>query len=116
VTPTATATPAATPAARATAAAVPVAAGAKAGNDAAGSKLSHTQQAQRLLEKGRSFAAIEAAKKATAADPTDAEAWLTLGAAYELSGNKGYARAAYKSCVTQGKGPRVSECQALLGQ
>jgi DNA-binding response OmpR family regulator len=74
-----------------------------------------TQQAQRYLERGNVVRAIDAARRATAADPADAEAWLTLGAAYDASGNRAQARSAYQSCVDRGRGGRVGECRALLG-
>jgi DNA-binding response OmpR family regulator len=75
-----------------------------------------TQQAQRLLERGSALRAAEVARKATAADPTNAEAWLTLGAAYDAAGNRAQARLAYKNCVDNGRGARVSECKALLNE
>jgi DNA-binding response OmpR family regulator len=75
-----------------------------------------TAQAQRALERGEKHRAIELARQATVADPGNAEAWLTLGAAYDASGRNPEARAAYRSCVNKGKGPRVDECKALLGQ
>jgi CheY-like chemotaxis protein len=74
-----------------------------------------TQLAQRQLERGNAPRAIELARRATVADPSNAEAWLTLGAAYDAAGHRGQARAAYRSCIDNGKGGRVSECQALLG-
>ncbi|MDB4998248.1 MAG: serine/threonine protein kinase [Myxococcaceae bacterium] len=72
------------------------------------------RDAQRALERGQIDRAIAIALAATQHDPTDAEAWLTLGAAYETQGRKDAALAAYKSCTTQGTGPRVGECRALL--
>ena len=72
-----------------------------------------TQQAQRMLERNNPSAAVELARKAVNGDPTNAEAWLTLGAAYDAMGNHPLARGAYKSCVDNGQGPRVSECRAL---
>jgi hypothetical protein len=80
---------------------------------------SFTQQAQKALEKegeprGASRAA-ELAWKATKRDPSNAEAWLTLGAAYHTLGNKAQAQQAYRSCAKQATGPRVSECRALAG-
>jgi DNA-binding response OmpR family regulator len=80
---------------------------------------SFTQQAQKALEKegeGRSASrAAELAWKATKRDPSNAEAWLTLGAAYHSLGNKAQAMNAYRSCVKQATGPRVAECRALAG-
>jgi DNA-binding response OmpR family regulator len=75
-----------------------------------------TQQAQRLLERGSAARAAEVARKATTADPQSAEAWLTLGAAYDAAGNRAQAHLAYKNCVDSGKGTRVAECKALLGE
>ncbi|WP_394838379.1 response regulator [Pendulispora rubella] len=72
-----------------------------------------TQQAQRMLERNNPAAAVELARKAVNGDPANAEAWLTLGAAYDAMGNHPLARGAYKSCVDNGQGPRVSECRAL---
>jgi Flp pilus assembly protein TadD len=59
--------------------------------------------------------AVELARQATQRNPADAEAWLTLGAAYDALGNAGQARAAYQSCASSGRGARVGECKALLG-
>jgi hypothetical protein len=75
-----------------------------------------TAQAQRALEKGNGPLATELARKATEKDPTDAEAWLMLGAAYDMTQSRGRARAAYRSCVQKAQGPRVGECRALLGE
>ena len=75
-----------------------------------------TQQAQGLLERGSASRAAEVARRATAADPSNVEAWLTLGAAYDASGNRAQAHGAYKNCVDTGRGPRVSECKALLNE
>ena len=74
------------------------------------------QLAQRMLERGNATRATELAKRASAADPGSPEAWLTLGAAYDAAGSRSQARAAYRSCVQNGRGPRVAECSALLGQ
>lgn len=80
---------------------------------------SFTQEAQKALEKegeGRSASrAAELAWKATKRDPSNAEAWLTLGAAYHSLGNKAQAQNAYRSCARQATGPRVAECRALAG-
>jgi Flp pilus assembly protein TadD len=75
-----------------------------------------TRQAQSALERGDMSKAIEYARAATSRDPSNAEAWLTLGAAYEASGRAGLARNAYRSCVAKGKGDRVEECRALMSQ
>jgi Flp pilus assembly protein TadD len=66
------------------------------------------------LERGRLGAAIEAGERSVGLDPTDGEAWLILGAAYQEKGNAKDARRCYKACIEQGKrGPR-NECAAML--
>lgn len=75
-----------------------------------------TQEAQRMLERGSTARAADLARRATVVDPSSAEAWLTLGAAYDAAGNRAQARSAYRSCVDDGKGSRVGECKALLGE
>ena len=80
---------------------------------------SFTREAQKALEKegeGRSASrAAELARKATKRDPGNAQAWLTLGAAYHALGNKAQAMNAYRSCARQATGPGVAECRALAG-
>ncbi len=75
-----------------------------------------TMQAQKALELKLPQRAIDLARHAVRSNPKDAEAWLTLGAAYEAAGARERAKSAYRSCVDQGDGPRVSECRALLGE
>jgi cytochrome c-type biogenesis protein CcmH/NrfG len=48
-------------------------------------------------------------------NPSNADAWLTLGAALQASGNGGAARDAYKSCVAQAHTANVNECRMLAG-
>lgn len=74
------------------------------------------RSAQQALERGAVARALELSRRATAADPRDAEAWLTLGASYDAAGSAGQARNAYRSCVNKGRGSRVAECRALLGE
>lgn len=66
------------------------------------------------LEGGRLAAAIEAGEKAVALDPTDGEAWLLLGAAYQEKGANADARRCYAACVKQGKRGPIGECSAML--
>jgi DNA-binding response OmpR family regulator len=73
-------------------------------------------QAQQLLGRGSYVHAIEVARRATQADATNAEGWLTLGGAYGASGNTAQARAAYHKCVDLAHGGGVRECRALLAQ
>jgi DNA-binding response OmpR family regulator len=78
-----------------------------------------TQQAQKALDNEKdphaASRAAELAAQATKRDPTNAEAWLTLGAAYQNLGSKNRAMGAYRTCAKQGVGPRVAECRALAG-
>jgi Flp pilus assembly protein TadD len=74
-----------------------------------------TQQAQRALERGQPGVAVDLARRAAMAAPGSAAAWLTLGAAYDASGNSGAARQAYRNCAQNVQGPSGDECRALLG-
>ncbi|AKV03084.1 two-component response regulator [Labilithrix luteola] len=79
---------------------------------------SFTEAAQKALEKDDKHAsgrAAELAWQATQKDPGNAEAWLTLGAAYQQLGKKWQALEAYRSCAKKAQGPRVAECRALAG-
>jgi hypothetical protein len=65
------------------------------------------------LERGKIADAIEAGERSVALDPTDSEAWLILGAAYQEKGDMKNARRSYKACIDQGKrGPKY-ECAAM---
>lgn len=84
---------------------------------ASGSEAS-LEAAQKALEKDDKHAtgrAAEIAWQATQKDPGNAEAWLTLGAAYQQLGKKWQALEAYRSCAKKAQGPRVAECRALAG-
>jgi Flp pilus assembly protein TadD len=71
-------------------------------------------KARTLLERRKIAEAIEAGERSVALDPTDGEAWLILGAAYQEKGNLVEARRAYSSCLKEGKsGPR-HECAKML--
>ena len=69
---------------------------------------------QRALDNGKLGLAIENGEASVAEDPTDAETWLLLGAAYDQKGRAADARTAYQSCVQKGKRGPVGECAALL--
>jgi tetratricopeptide (TPR) repeat protein len=80
----------------------------------AASALEAKRASQGALEKGHTEEAITAGERAVALDPTDAEAWLILGAAYDQRGARADARRCFKSCVDLARrGPR-GECSALL--
>ncbi len=69
---------------------------------------------QAALEEGRAAQAIEAGERAIALDPTDAESWLILGAAYDQRGTHADAKQCFVNCVRLAThGPR-GECAALL--
>lgn len=80
-----------------------------------------TQAAQRALEgqdkdEKQGTRAVQLAWLATQQDPSNADAWLTLGAAYERIGKKQQAIDAYRSCARRAAShPRVSECKQLAG-
>ncbi|MEZ4261113.1 MAG: response regulator [Polyangiaceae bacterium] len=84
----------------------------------AGAK-SFTSAAQNALDQGdvkSSNRAAGLAWRATQADPGNAEAWLTLGAAYEQLGKHGLAVDAYRQCARRAAShPRSAECRALAG-
>jgi hypothetical protein len=71
-------------------------------------------EARRALERGSTRRAAELATLATDSDPTNATAWLTLGAAFYVENQRGKERWAFLRCVESGRGPRVAECRALL--
>ena len=76
--------------------------------------LEERNDARRALERGRMQEAIDAAVRSTTLDPTDADAWLLLGAAYMDRGKSADARAAFSSCAKLAtKGP-VGECRLML--
>jgi hypothetical protein len=69
---------------------------------------------RRALERGKLGDAIAAGERSVALDPTDGEAWLLLGAAYQEKGKNGDARRAYTSCVKEGKRGPIGECRAMI--
>lgn len=78
------------------------------------SALEEKVAARKALERNKLADAIAAGERSVALDPTDGEAWLILGAAYQEKGNAAEARRCYSACVKPGnKGP-VAECRAML--
>jgi DNA-binding response OmpR family regulator len=71
------------------------------------------KQASQALASGAMGRAVELARQAVAANPGDPDGWLTLGAAYQASGQSGAAQNAYRSCLAQAHGPNVSDCRVL---
>jgi hypothetical protein len=72
-------------------------------------------QASRALRDGSLVRAVELAREAVNASPGNADAWLTLGAAYQATGNTAAARDAYRSCVEKARTANVGECRVLAG-
>ncbi|MFW2387905.1 MAG: tetratricopeptide repeat protein, partial [Polyangiales bacterium] len=70
--------------------------------------------ARLMLARSHAREASELAERATAVDPSNALAWVTLGAARQMRGDRQGARQAYKNCVKLGRGQYVSECRAML--
>lgn len=68
----------------------------------------------RALERGKLAESIEAGERSVALDPTDGEAWLLLGAAYQQKGNGKDARRCYAACLKEGKRGPLGECRAML--
>jgi Flp pilus assembly protein TadD len=72
-------------------------------------------QASHALSRGATAHAVQLARQAVSANPGNADAWLTLGAAFQASGNPAAARDAYQGCVLQARTANVSECRMLAG-
>ncbi len=70
--------------------------------------------ARLMLARNHTREAAELAERATAVDPTNALAWVTLGAARQARGDRQGAHQAYQNCAKLGKGQYVSECRAML--
>lgn len=70
--------------------------------------------ARLMLARNHTREAAELAERATAVDPSNALAWVTLGAARQVRGDRQGARHAYQNCVKLGRGQYVSECRAML--
>jgi hypothetical protein len=72
------------------------------------------EDARHALELGKYDDAIAAATRSITVDPTDAEAWLILGAADQAAGHGADARDAFTQCTKQAKSGNVYECGAML--
>jgi hypothetical protein len=70
--------------------------------------------AQRALDRNKVSDAIMSALRSTSLDPEDADAWLLLGAAYDMAGKHVDARAAYSECAKEAKRGEVRECKLML--
>jgi tetratricopeptide (TPR) repeat protein len=72
------------------------------------------RDSQRAIDRGQVSAAIEAGEESVALDPTDADAWLVLGAAYQMKGRHADARRCFETCAEQARRGGRWECRALL--
>jgi hypothetical protein len=81
--------------------------------DPAGAALAK-REAQTALERGHLKTSVEAGERSVALDPSDAEAWLILGAAYQGRGRYNDARRCFTSCTKVATRGDRGECRALL--
>jgi tetratricopeptide (TPR) repeat protein len=72
------------------------------------------EDARKALELGKPQDAIDAAQRSITVDPTDAEAWLILGAAQLDLGHRAEAHDAFVQCSKQAKTGNTYECGAML--
>jgi hypothetical protein len=79
-------------------------------------KIAHDEKeaARRLLAQGNAKDAVASAERSVALDPSDADAWLILGAAHQEMRHAGSARASFRACVKEAKKGPVAECRAML--
>jgi ChAPs (Chs5p-Arf1p-binding proteins) len=92
----------------------PTAASALAAPEAPSEALEKKQGSQEALEKGKVALSIELGERAVELDPTDADSWLILGAAYMQRGDMKNARRCFSSCVNQATTGQEKECVAML--
>jgi Flp pilus assembly protein TadD len=67
------------------------------------------------MRDGNLVRAVDLARQAVNASPGNADAWLTLGAAYQATGDAASAREAYRRCVEKAHTANVSDCRVLAG-
>lgn len=72
------------------------------------------ERARNALERGQLKASVDAGERSVSIDPTDGDAWLLLGAAYQQAGNAASASRCFKACLDQGKRGARSECAQML--
>jgi tetratricopeptide (TPR) repeat protein len=72
------------------------------------------EAARRALEAGDRAQAVAVARQAVELDPSDAEAWLVLGAALMESGRGAEARSTFGTCAKLATHGPVGECRAML--
>lgn len=72
------------------------------------------RESQLALEVGKVGDAIEAGERSVALDPSDREAWLILGAAYQQKGAHEDARRCFEGCLRTGTRGETWQCAAML--
>ena len=90
----------------------PAAAEPTADDKKSAAQLKHSSQG--FLDQGAFGEAVEAGERSVALDPSDGEAWLLLGAAYQSMGKGAEARRTFSSCVAEAKRGPIGECRAML--
>jgi cytochrome c-type biogenesis protein CcmH/NrfG len=81
------------------------------GHDAPGASI--VSQANHALRRGATERALALARQAVAANPSDADAWLILGAACQSAGDSAGAHDAYNNCLQRAHTANISECRLL---
>jgi tetratricopeptide (TPR) repeat protein len=71
-------------------------------------------ESQSRLDRGDAKSAIEAGERSVSVDPSDAEAWLILGAAYQQVGDLKNATRAFSACLKDATRGDKSDCAAML--
>jgi DNA-binding response OmpR family regulator len=71
------------------------------------------RQANRALALGAIDRAMQLARQAVRSNPRDADGWLTLGAAWQATGDAAAAQEAYRNCIEQARTANVTDCRAL---
>lgn len=74
------------------------------------------RDAERALLRGDTAKACALAQQAVAANPSDAEGWLTLAAAKKDSGDLAAARATYEQCISKAHTAGVMNCRVLAAR
>jgi len=80
---------------------------------AAAGAVKQRESSRFALERGDLGTAVAAGERSVAIDPTDGEAWLILGAAYQAGGELAQAKRCYRACVAQARRGPKAECQAM---
>jgi len=74
------------------------------------------QKAKDFLDQGNFVSATVEAQAVVQGDPSQAEAWLVLGAASQALGKDADAKRFFGECVRRGRGPAVEDCKHFASQ